>query len=74
VHNRVDTEGLSKITNVLVILGGSEEWDWVPFQFFQRPREYGTWKSKLGHPHVELIEHLRNPPQVPGTVLKIAET
>jgi hypothetical protein len=74
MHNRVDIEGLSKITNILVIFRGSEEWDRVPFQFLQRPSEDGARRSKLENPKIELIEHLRDPPQVLGTVPKTPET
>jgi hypothetical protein len=65
MHNRVDIELLSKITHVLVVLGWSEKWDRVPFQFFQRPSEDGARRRELGHPQIEFIEHLRNPPQGP---------
>jgi hypothetical protein len=65
VHDRVYLEVPSKITYVLVILRGSEERDGVPFQFLQRASKDGTWESEFGNSQIQLIDHLRSPPQGP---------
>jgi hypothetical protein len=65
MNDRIDIEWLSKITDVLVVLGGSEKRDWVPLQLLQRASEDGPRGSILGNPEIQLIDHLRSPPQGP---------
>jgi len=68
MNDCIDFEWFSEITDVLVKLGWSEKGDRVPPQVLQRPDEYRPWRSKFGNPQVQLIDHLRNPPQGPEAV------
>jgi hypothetical protein len=59
----IDIEGLSKVTNILVVLGGPEKRDRMLFQFLQRTCEDGPRESELGNSQVQLIDHRGSPPQ-----------
>jgi hypothetical protein len=44
------------------------------FQLLKGPCKYRPWQGELGNAHIRFIDHLRNPPQVLGSIWILAAT